>query len=149
MGINALAMSRSNGAVKVLVATFAELGTEYKDSDSVPEPLEILATEHHSALIVDFDVTEQGLWLQAAEGVTPLRGVPLRFLLPGTAEVIHAIGDFSWADGSGRAGLFFSKIAAACQRALQEWLKKRAAKRSEAVRVLLEPPRSARAAAAN
>jgi hypothetical protein len=37
--------------------------------------------------------------------------------------------------------LFFSKIAPACQRALQVWLKKRAAKRSEAVRVLLEPQR--------
>jgi CheY-like chemotaxis protein len=244
MGINALVMSRSNGAVKVLVATFAELGIEYKVSASVPETLEILATEHHSALIVDFDVpdaacvaqmarslpekrrpvlfgmigaatsvgsafqaganfvlykaldpqqvlhsfraargfmhgdrrsatreksetlaylqfptgilpalvmdvTEQGLSLQAAEGLTPLRGIPLRFMLPGTAEVIHAIGDFIWTDGNGRAGLFFSKIAPACQRALQEWLKKRAAKPSEAVRVLLEPPRSARTAAAN
>jgi len=216
------------------VATFAELGIEYKVSASVSETLEILATEHHSALIVDFDlpdaacvakmarslpekrrpvlfgmigaatsvgsafeaganfvlykalepqqvlhsfraargfmqgdrrsserqksetlaylqfptgivpalvmdVTEQGLSLQAAEGLTPLRGVPLRFLLPGTAEVIHATGDFIWADGNGRAGLFFSRIAPACQRALQAWLKKRAAKRSEAVRVLLEP----------
>jgi len=239
MGINALVMSRSNGAVKVLVAAFAELGIEYKVSASVPETLEILATEHHSALIIDFDlpdaacvarmarslpekrrpvlfgmigaatpvgsafqaganfvlykalepqqvlhsfraargfmrgdrrsstrqksetlaylqfptgivpalvvdVTEQGLSLQAAEGLTPLRGVPLRFLLPGTAEVIHATGDFIWADGNGRAGLFFSKIAPACQRALQSWLKKRAAKRSEAVRVLLDPQRMGR-----
>ena len=95
------------------------------------------------------DVTEQGLSLQAAEGLTPLRGVPLRFLLPGTAEVIHATADFIWADGSGRAGLFFSKIAPACQRALQEWLKKRAAKRSEAVRVLLEPQRANLAVAAS
>jgi DNA-binding response OmpR family regulator len=242
MGINALVMSRSNGAVKVLVATFAELGIEYKVSASVPETLEILSTEHHSALILDFDlpdaacvakmarslpgkrrpvlfgmigaatsvgtafeaganfvlykalepqqvlhsfraargfmrgdrrsatrqksetlaylqfptgvlpalvmdVTEQGLSLQAAEGLTPLRGVPLRFLLPGTAEVIHATGDFIWADGNGRAGLFFSKIAPACQGALQAWLKKRAAKRSEAVRVLLEPQRSSLAVA--
>lgn len=239
MGINALVMSRSNGAVKVLVAAFAELGIEYKVSASAPETLEILATEHHSALIIDFDlpdaacvarmarslpekrrpvlfgmigaatpvgsafqaganfvlykalesqqvlhsfraargfmrgdrrsstrqksetmaylqfptgivpalvvdVTEQGLSLQAAEGLTPLRGVPLRFLLPGTAEVIHATGDFIWADGNGRAGLFFSKIAPACQRALQSWLKKRAAKRSEAVRVLLDPQRMGR-----
>lgn len=243
MGINALVMSRSNGAVKVLVATFAELGIDYKVSASVPETLEILATEHHSALILDFDmpdaacvakmarslpekrrpvlfgmigaatsvgsafqaganfvlykpldpsqvshsfraargfmrgdrrsatrqkgetlaylqfptgivpalvmdVTEQGLSLQAAEGLTPLRGVPLRFLLPGTAEVIHATGDFIWADGNGRAGLFFSKIAPACQRALQAWLKKRAAKRSESVRVLLEPQQISRATAA-
>jgi CheY-like chemotaxis protein len=242
MGVNALVMSRSNTAVKVLVATFAELGIEYRVLASVPETLEILASEHHSALIIDFDlpdavyvakmaralpekrrpvifgmlgastpvgsafqaganfvlykalepqqvlhsfraargfmhgdrrsairqksetlaylqfptgvvpalvldVTEQGLSLQAAEGLTPLRGVPLRFLLPGTSLVIQATGDFIWADGNGRAGLFFSKIAPACQRDLQAWLKKWAAKRSEAVRVLLEPPRNALAAA--
>jgi CheY-like chemotaxis protein len=243
MGINALVMSRSNGAVKVLVAAFAELGVEYRVSASVPETLDILTAEHHSALIVDFDlpdaisiakvartlpekrrpvifgmigaassvggafqgganfvlykplepeqvlhslraargfmhgdrrnatrqksetlaylqfptgivpalvldVTEQGLSLQAAEGLTPLRGVPLRFLLPGTSQVVHATGDFIWADGNGRAGIFFSKIASACRRDLQAWLKKRAAKRSEAVRVLLEPLRNSRVAAA-
>lgn len=242
MGINALVMSRSNGAVKVLVAAFAELGIEYRVSASVAETLEILAAEHHSALIVDFDlpdavcvakmartlsekrrpvlfgmigaatpvgsafqaganfvlykaleaqqvlhslraargfmhgdrrsetrqksetlaylqfptgvvpalvldVTEQGLSLQAAEGLTPLRGVPLRFILPGNEQVVHATGDFIWADGNGRAGLFFSKIAPACRRDLQAWLKKRAAKRSDSVRVLLEP-RNGRAAAA-
>jgi len=235
-------MSRSNGAVKVLVATFAELGIEYRVSASVPETLEILSAEHHSALIIDFDlpdaacvakmartlpdkrrpvlfgmigaatpvgsafqaganfvlykalepqqvlhsfraargfmhgdrreslrqksetlaylqfptgivpalvldVTEQGLSLQAAEGLTPLRGIPLRFLLPGTEQVVHATGDFIWADGNGRAGLFFSKIAPACQRDLQVWLKKRASKKSEAVRILLEPQRNAPAAA--
>jgi len=242
MGVNALVMSRSNGAVKVLVATFAELGIEYRVSASVPETLEILSAEHHSALIIDFDlpdaacvakmartlpdkrrpvlfgmigaatpvgsafqaganfvlykalepqqvlhsfraargfmhgdrreslrqksetlaylqfptgivpalvldVTEQGLSLQAAEGLTPLRGIPLRFLLPGTEQVVHATGDFIWADGNGRAGLFFSKIAPACQRDLQVWLKKRASKKSEAVRILLEPQRNAPAAA--
>lgn len=242
MGVNALVMSRSNGAVKVLVATFAELGIEYRVSASVPETLEILSAEHHSALIIDFDlpdavcvakmartlpdkrrpvlfgmigaatpvgsafqaganfvlykplepqqvlhsfraargfmhgdrrestrqksetlaylqfptgivpalvldVTDQGLSLQAAEGLTPLRGIPLRFLLPGTEQVVHATGDFIWTDGNGRAGLFFSKIAPACQRDLQVWLKKRAAKKSEAVRILLEPQRSAPALA--
>src|SRR5438045_6169990 len=45
------------------------------------------------------EITEQGLSLQAAEGLTPLRGVPLRFLLPGTSQVIQATGDFIWADG--------------------------------------------------
>src|SRR5581483_1404115 len=243
MGINALVMSRSNGAVKVLVATFAELGMDYRVSASVAETLEILTSEHHSALILDFDmpdadcvarmarslpdkrrpvlfgmigaatsvssafeaganfvlykalepqqvlhsfraargfmhrdrrseprqksetlaylqfptgivpalvldVTEQGLSLQAAEGLTPLRSIPLRFLLPGTSQVIHATGDFIWADGNGRAGLFFSKIVPACTRDLQAWLKKRAAKRSDAVRVLLEPQRNNRVAAA-
>ncbi|PYV48255.1 MAG: hypothetical protein DMG92_14125 [Acidobacteria bacterium] len=243
MGINALVMSRSQSAVKVLVSAFAELGIEYRVLASVSETLEILACEHHSALIIDFDlpdavcvtrmaralperqrpvvfgmigaatpvgsafeaganfilykalelqqvlhsfraargfmhtdrrsaarqksetlaylqfptgivpalvleITEQGLSLQAAEGLTPLRGVPLRFLLPGTSQVIQATGDFIWADGNGRAGLFFSKIAPACRRDLQVWLQKSAAKRSEAVRVLLEPQLNGRAAAA-
>jgi hypothetical protein len=95
------------------------------------------------------DVTEQGLSLQAAEGLTPLRGVPLRFILPGNEQVVHATGDFIWADGNGRAGLFFSKIAPACRRDLQAWLKKRAAKRSDSVRVLLEPQNGRAAAATN
>lgn len=235
MRINALVMSRSNGALKVLVAAFAELGIEYRVSASVPETLEILATEHHSALILDFDlpdavgvakvmrtvskrrpvlfgmvgastsvggvfqaganfvlykpldlqqvlhslragrgfmqedrrsrprqksdtlaylqfptgivpalvqdVTEQGLSLEAAEALTPLRAVPLRFLLPGSSQVVHAIADLIWADDNGRAGLFFSKIAPACRRDLQAWLKKSGAKPSAAVRTLMEPHR--------
>ena len=88
------------------------------------------------------DVTEQGLSLQAAETLTPLRAVPLRFLLPETAHVVHAVGDFIWADQHGRAGVFFTKMAAACRRDLETWLKKHGAKRSEAVSSLLEPLRS-------
>jgi len=93
------------------------------------------------------DLTDQGLALQAAEPLPPLRGIPLRFLLPGTAEVVQAIGDFIWADGAGRGGLFFSDIAPACRRDLQAWLKKRGVGKSESVRALLEPHASRRAAA--
>jgi CheY-like chemotaxis protein len=234
MTLNALVMSRSTSAVKVLVSAFAELGIEYRFSASTPETLEIMASEHHSAVVVDFDlpdaasvarmaralpekrrpvlfgmvggttpvgyvfqaganfvlykpldllqvlhslraargfmrrdrrralrqksealaylqfptgvvpalvleVTEQGLSLQAAEALTPFRGVPLRFILPKTGQVIQATGDFIWADGKGRAGLFFSNMAPACRRDLQSWLKKQGAKKSEAVRHLLEP----------
>ena len=236
MRINSLVMSRSSGALKVLIAAFAELGIEYKVCGSVLETLEVMSGEHHSAVVLDFDlpdavsvakmarslpekrrpvtfgmignttpvgsvfeaganfvlykpldlaqvlhsfraargfmhedrrlsprqqseslaylqlptgvipalvtnVTEQGLSLQAAETLTPLRGVSLRFLLPGTSQVVHATADFIWADASGRAGLFFSKIATACRRDLQDWLRKHRAKRSEAVSSLLEPPR--------
>ena len=88
------------------------------------------------------DVTEQGLSLQAAETLTPLRAVPLRFLLPETAHVVHAVGDFIWADEHGRAGVFFTKMAAACRRDLENWLKKHRVKKSEAVSSLLEPLRS-------
>jgi DNA-binding response OmpR family regulator len=239
MRINALVMSRSYATVKVLVSAFAELGIEYRVSASTAETLEILTSEHHSALIVDFDlpdsvavvkmtrtlsdkrrpvvfgmigattpvdsvfqaganfvlykpldllqvlhsfraargfmredrrravrqksetlaylqfptgivpalvveVTEQGLSLQAAEALTPARQVPLRFLLLGTTHVVHASADFIWTDGNGRAGVFFSNIAAGCRRDLQAWLKKHGAKKSDAVRSLLEPQATGR-----
>ena len=85
------------------------------------------------------DVTQQGLSIQAAEPMTPVRNVPLRFLLPGSTLVVHATCDFIWADEMGCAGLFFSHIPAACRRDLEAWLKKRGAKTTDAVRVLLQP----------
>jgi hypothetical protein len=90
------------------------------------------------------DLTEQGLSIQAAEPLIPLRRVSLRFLLPGTTTVVHATGDFIWSDETGRAGLFFSSIPAACRRDLQTWLRKHGAKKSDAVKCLLEPHKSRR-----
>jgi CheY-like chemotaxis protein len=234
MKLNALVMSRSHSSVRVLVGAFAELGIEYRVSPSASETSEMLASEHHSALILDFelphvgqvaklaraasekrrpvlfgmigsttsigsvfqaganfvlykpldplqvlhslraaqgfmredrrsssrqkgeslaylqmqsgsvpalvqDITEQGLSIQAAEPMLPLRNVALRFLLPGTTNVVNATADFIWADEQGRAGLFFTKMAAGCARDLQYWLKKRGARKSESVRSLLEP----------
>jgi len=233
MNLNALVMSRSHASIRTLVAAFVELGIEYQISPSASGTIEALATGHHSALVVDFDlphavhlariartlpgkrrpllfgmvgagksvgdvlqaganfvlykpldlmqvlhsfraargfmrgdrrrasrqkgealaylqlptgiapalvleVSEQGLSLQAAEPLLPLRSVPLRFMLPGSTQVVHATGDFIWADGRGRAGLFFSDMAAGCRRDLQAWLKKQGAKKSESVRALLE-----------
>jgi hypothetical protein len=71
------------------------------------------------------DLTEQGLSVQAAEPLVPMRGLQLRFVLPGTTQVVHATGDFVWTDKTGRAGLFFTNVPAACRRDLQAWLKKR------------------------
>jgi DNA-binding response OmpR family regulator len=85
------------------------------------------------------DITDQGISLQAAEPMLPLRHVQLRFLLPGTTNVVSATADFIWTDEQGRAGLFFTGMAAACRRDLQAWLKKRGARKSESVRSLLEP----------
>jgi CheY-like chemotaxis protein len=242
MRFNALVMSRSTASVKTLVMAFADLGMEYKVSFSPSETMEVLASEHHSAVVIDFDLphaievarmaralpekrrpvvfgmigagtpiagvfqaggnfvlykpldllqvlhsfraaqafmqrerressrrrsetlaylqlpggtipalvqdlTEQGLSVQAAEALIPVRGVSLRFLLPGTTQVIRATGDFIWADKAGRAGLFFTDIPVACRRDLQAWLKKHHAKKSDAVRVLLEPAKTRRAAA--
>jgi hypothetical protein len=59
-----------------------------------------------------------------------MRGVSLRFLLPRTAQVVHATGDFIWADREGRAGLFFSHMPQACRRDLQSWLKKYGVRKS-------------------
>lgn len=243
MRLNALVMSRSHSSVRVLVAAFAELGIEYRISLSASETIETLATGHHSAVVVDFDLphaaqvakmarnicgkrkpvmfgmigagtsigavfqaganfvlyqpldllqvrhslraaqgfmqadrrrssrqnsetlaylqlptgntpalvqdlTEQGISIQAAEPLLPLRGVSLRFLLPGTTQVVHATGDFIWADQGGRAGIFFHDVPAACRRDLQAWLKKHSAKKSESVRMLLEPQKSKRRLAA-
>jgi CheY-like chemotaxis protein len=222
MKVNALVMSRSQSAVKALIAAFAQLGIEYKISTNAPETIETVVREHYSALITDFDVpaavevakmartlsakrrpvlfgmigsatpvggvfeaganfvlykpldasrqksetlaylqfptgiipalvldvTEQGLSVQAPEALVPLRSIPLRFLLPGTAQVVYASGDFIWADATGRAGLFFKSIAPACRLDLQAWLKKRGARRSDAVSALLEPQGKRNATAA-
>src|SRR5713101_6753236 len=56
MRLNALVMSRSHSSVRTLVAAFAELGIEYRISLSASETIETLATGHHSALVVDFDL---------------------------------------------------------------------------------------------
>ena len=90
------------------------------------------------------DLTEQGISIQAAEPLLPMRGIRLRFLLPRTTQVVHANGDFIWADSEGRAGLFFSDMPAACRRDLQAWLKKHGARQSDSVSSLLEPRKHAR-----
>ena len=244
MKMNALVMSRSHGAVKVLVAAFAELGIEYRMTFSASETVDVLAEGQHSALVLDFDLphaievarlaraasakrrpvlfgmmgagipiasvfqaganfalykpldlrqvlhsfraaqaftqldrrsssrqkretlaylqlptgtipalvndlTEQGLSVQAAEELTPLRGVAVRFLLPGTTQVVHATADFVWADGVGRAGLFFTEVPAACRRDLEVWLKKRAVRKADAMQILLDPARGRKALAAH
>lgn len=223
MKLNALVMSRTPAAVKMLVSAFAELGIEYRICCSASETMEMLAQGRHSALVLDFDIpqatqvarmaralsvkhrpvvfglignatpiaslfeaggnfaiykpvdilqalhsfraaeafmqqdrryssrhkgesiaylelptgtipalvqdlTDQGISLQAAEPLVPMRGLSLRMVLPGTTQVIHASGDFAWTDRSGRAGLFFTDIPAACRRDLQAWLRKRDAR---------------------
>ena len=98
------------------------------------------------ALVQDF--TEQGISIQAAEPLVPMRGVEVRFLLPRTTQVVHATGDFIWADEQGRAGLFFNQMPSACRRDLQAWLKKYRSRGSDSVRALLEPKKLRRMFAA-
>ena len=84
------------------------------------------------------DLTEEGLSVQAAETLAPLRGLSMRFLLPGTGQVVHAIGDLVWTDREGRAGMYFTSIAPACRRDLQAWLRKRELRKPKAPRPLYE-----------
>lgn len=85
-----------------------------------------------------YELTEEGLSLQAGEPLMPLRGVRMRFLLPGTTQVVHARGDIVWADKAGRAGLFFSHLPAGCRRDLDSWLRKNNPKTSQSLSVLPE-----------
>lgn len=84
------------------------------------------------------DFTDQGISIQAAEPLLPLRGVPVRFLLPHTGNVVHAKCDFIWADSQGRAGLFFRDMPAACRRDLDGWLRKHSTRKADSVRPMLE-----------
>jgi DNA-binding response OmpR family regulator len=89
------------------------------------------------------DLSEQGLALQAPEHLSQAQSVPLRFVLPGTGQTVHAIGEVIWADETGRAGLFFSRLTPSSQKHLHNWFVRRRAARKDAVRVLL-PPRMSR-----
>ena len=95
------------------------------------------------------DLTEQGLSIQAAEELTPLRSVALRFLLPGTTQVVHATADFIWADTKGGAGLFFTDVPAACRRDLEGWMKKSGPRKADTAKVLPEPAKGRKAVAAH
>jgi CheY-like chemotaxis protein len=89
------------------------------------------------------DLSEQGLALQAPEALSQAQKVPLHFILPGTKETVHAVGEVIWADEGGRAGLFFSRLTPSSQKHLRKWFARRRGKRKDAVRVLL-PPKKAR-----
>jgi CheY-like chemotaxis protein len=90
------------------------------------------------------DLSEQGLALQAPEPLSRAKSVALRFVLPGTTETVHAVGEVIWADETGRAGLFFSRLTPSSQKHLRNWFARRHAKRKDAVRVLLPPKESRR-----
>jgi len=94
------------------------------------------------------DITEQGLSLQAAEPLPPVQSVPIRFVLPGTPHMVEAQGEMVWADDEGRAGLFFSQMAAASKKHLKAWLTKRSPKKRSS-RAVVRKGKARVAAAAN
>jgi CheY-like chemotaxis protein len=82
-------------------------------------------------------MTEQGIALQAAEILPALKKASLRFMLPDTQIVIEAAGEMIWSDNTGRAAVFFTRMAPTSRKHLSSWLAKRGVKRKDAVRVLL------------
>jgi CheY-like chemotaxis protein len=81
------------------------------------------------------EVSEDGLSVQASEPL-PAAELPLRFILPGTTHMIEGSGEVTWADDSGRAGIFFSELTPAARRQLKAWLAKRDQKKAPRARVL-------------
>src|SRR5246127_3942807 len=69
------------------------------------------------------DISEDGLAVQASEPL-PAAELPLRFILPGTTYMIEGSGEVTWADDSGRAGIFFSELTPTARRQLKAWLSK-------------------------
>ena len=94
------------------------------------ESFAYLALPNATVPALVYELTAEGLSLQAGEPLIPLRGVRMRFLLPGTTQVVHASADIVWADKAGRAGLFFTQVPAACRRDLELWLRSYGAKTS-------------------
>ena len=66
------------------------------------------------------DLNEGGVAVQAAQPLSIAGEINLRLLLPGT--LIEAIGEISWADIQGRAGIRFTDMAPRDVRELQRWL---------------------------
>lgn len=76
------------------------------------------------------DLSDDGLCIQAAEPLPPIQEVPVHFLLPNSARPIEGKAEVVWADDSGRAGMFFTKLAPEVARRLKTWLRKNTGKHS-------------------
>jgi CheY-like chemotaxis protein len=70
------------------------------------------------------EISQDGLSVQASEPL-PAAELPLRFILPGTSYMIEGSGEVTWADDSGRGGIFFSHLSPSARRQLKTWLEKR------------------------
>ncbi len=81
------------------------------------------------------DLNDQGLSLQAPEPLPPVVQVPLRFVLPGTSNMVEGTGEIIWTDDTGRAGVFFSDLTPASHRYLKNWLAKRSPKKKHSSRL--------------
>jgi len=80
------------------------------------------------------DLNHDGLALQAPEPLPPVQRVPVRFVLPGTNNMVEGMGEVIWADDGGRAGVLFSQLTPASRKYLKQWLGKREPKRKGILR---------------
>jgi CheY-like chemotaxis protein len=67
------------------------------------------------------EVSEEGLSVLASEPL-PATELPLRFILPGTSQMIEGSGEVTWADDSGHAGIFFTQLTPVARRHLKAWM---------------------------
>ena len=79
------------------------------------------------------DLNQNGLALQAPEPLSPVQQVPLRFVLPGTENMVEGTGEVIWADDGGRAGMLFSRLTPASRKYLKQWFGKRTAGKKKPV----------------
>jgi CheY-like chemotaxis protein len=78
------------------------------------------------------EISEDGLSVQASEPL-PAAELPLRFILPGTTCILEGSGEVTWADDTGRGGIFFTHLSAVARRQLKAWLAKRDTKKPRQV----------------
>lgn len=91
------------------------------------------------------DLSEAGLALQSPEPLPHLQNIPLRFVLPGSMQMIECNGEMIWADDTGRAGILFSSLTPASRKQLKQWLSRRNRKSKASAR----PPRTVKTRAAS
>jgi CheY-like chemotaxis protein len=92
------------------------------------------------------EISEDGLSVQASEPL-PAAELPLRFVLPGTSYMIEGSGEVTWADDTGRGGIFFSSLSASARRQLKAWLAKQDKKKPRRVRAAARAAKTRGAAA--
>jgi len=88
---------------------------------------------------MSIDISEQGFAVQATEAVPMRSKLAFHCVLPGTDYTLRGYADVVWASDHGRAGLFFSSLAASARKRLKQWLKKRGADSENALRALRPP----------
>ena len=98
-----------------------------------------LECEDRTLPAVAINVCEHGFSIQATEPVPLRTNLHFHCVLPGTSLTLRGHADIVWADDRGRAGAFFSHLAAFDRKHLKHWLSKHGGRHKDGVRVLLPP----------